>query len=71
MYFIETRQLGLAPESARKDKLQTRSQTNYLYKLVIFLLILLRELIAITCLEHKCKILVTVEARRKTVRQAE
>ena len=32
MYFIETRQLGLEPESARKDKLQTRS-TNYLYVL--------------------------------------
>ena len=25
MYFIATRQLGLEPESARKDKLQTRS----------------------------------------------
>ena len=33
MYFIETRQLGLEPESARKDKLQTRSPTNYLYVL--------------------------------------
>ena len=33
MYFIETRQLGLAPESARKDKLQTRSPTNYLHVL--------------------------------------
>ena len=33
MYFIETRQLGLEPESARKDKLQTRSATNYLYVL--------------------------------------
>ena len=33
MYFIETRQLGLEPESARKDKLQTRSPTNYLYAL--------------------------------------
>ena len=32
-YFIETRQLGLEPESARKDKLQTRSPTNYLYVL--------------------------------------
>ena len=29
MYFIETRQLGLEPESARKDKLQTRSPTNF------------------------------------------
>ena len=25
MYFIETRQLRLEPESARKDKIQTRS----------------------------------------------
>ena len=33
MYFIETQQLGLEPESARKDKLQTRSPTNYLYVL--------------------------------------
>ena len=33
MYFIETRQLGLELESARKDKLQTRSPTNYLYVL--------------------------------------
>ena len=33
MYFIETRQLGLEPESVRKDKLQTRSPTNYLYVL--------------------------------------
>ena len=33
MDFIETRQLGLEPESARKDKLQTRSPTNYLYVL--------------------------------------
>ena len=33
MYFTETRQLGLEPESARKDKLQTRSPTNYLYVL--------------------------------------
>ena len=31
MYIIETRQLGLEPESARKDKLQTRSPKNYLY----------------------------------------
>ena len=31
--FIETRQLGLEPESARKDKIQTRSPTNYLYVL--------------------------------------
>ena len=31
MYFNETRQLGFEPESARKDKLQTRSSTNYLY----------------------------------------
>ena len=33
MYFIETCQLGLEPESARKDKLQTRSPKNYLYLL--------------------------------------
>ena len=33
MYFIETRQLGLEPESARKDKLQTSSPTNYLHVL--------------------------------------
>ena len=33
MYFIETRLLGLEPESARKDKLETRSPTNYLYVL--------------------------------------
>ena len=33
MYVIETRQLGLEPESARKDKLQTRSPTKYLYVL--------------------------------------
>ena len=28
MYFVETRQLGLEPEWARKDKLQTRSPTK-------------------------------------------
>ena len=33
MYVIETRQLGLEPESSRKDKLQTGSPTNYLYVL--------------------------------------
>ena len=33
LYFIETRQLGLEPESARNNKLQTRSPTNYLYVL--------------------------------------
>ena len=30
MYFIETHQLGLEPESARKDKLQTRSSSKKL-----------------------------------------
>ena len=31
MNIIETRQLGLEPESVRKYKLQTRSPKNYLY----------------------------------------
>ena len=33
MYVFETRQFGLEPESARKDKLQTRSPTKYLFVL--------------------------------------
>ena len=68
MCFIETRQLGLEPESARKDKLQTRSPTNYLYVPIRALNKLLktqagdispyflRELITITYVEHKSKI---------------
>ena len=66
MYFIETRQLGLEPESARKDKLQT----NYLYVRALKKLLktqagdispyFLRELIAITCVEHKCKIFLSL-----------
>ena len=30
-FFSQARQLGLEPESVRKDKLQTRSPKNYLY----------------------------------------
>ena len=70
MYFIETRQLGLEPESARKDKLQTRSPTNYLTVRALNKLLktqagdispyFLRELIAITCVEHKCKIFLSL-----------
>ena len=63
MYFIETRQLGLEPESARKDKLlktqagdispytSTRTHCDHMFKVQNFL--------------------VTVEAHRKTVGQAE
>ena len=69
MYFIKTHQLGLEPESARKDKLQTRSPTNYPVRALNKLLktqagdispYFLRELIAITCLEHKCKIFLSL-----------
>ena len=74
MYFIETRQLGLEPESARKDKLQTRSPTNYLHVLLNKLLktqagdispYFLRELSAITCVEHKCKIFLSLSRHIK------
>ena len=69
MYFIETLQLGLEPESARKDKLQTRSPTKLPVRALIKLLktqagdispYFLRELIAITCVEHKCKIFLSL-----------
>ena len=71
MYLIETRQLGLEPESARKDKLQTRSPiSNKLPVRALNKLLksqasdispyFLRELIAITCVEHKCKIFLSL-----------
>ena len=70
MYFIETRQLGLEPESARKDKLQTVKISNKLPVRALNKLLktqagdispyFLRELIAITCVEHKCKIFLSL-----------
>ena len=70
MYFIETRQLGLGPESARKDKQTSNKISNKLPVRALNKLLktqagdispyLLRELIAITCVEHKCKIFLSL-----------
>ena len=69
MYFIETRQLGLEPESARKDKLQTRSPNKLPVRALNKLLktqagdispYFLRELIVITCEEHKSKVFLSL-----------
>ena len=70
MYFIETRQLGLEPESARKDKQTSNKISNKLPVRSLNKLLktqagnispyFLRELIAITCVEHKCKIFLSL-----------
>ena len=74
MYFIETRQLGLEPESARKDKLQTRSPNKLPVRALNKLLktqagdispYFLGELIAISCVEHKCKIFLSLSRHIK------
>ena len=66
MYFIETLQLGLEPESARKlgqtsNKISNKLPVRALNKLLKTQAgdispYFFRELIAITCVEHKCKI---------------
>ena len=69
MYVIETRQLGLEPESARKDKLLNKISNKLPVRALNKLLktqagdispYFLRELIAITRVEHKCKIFLSL-----------
>ena len=80
MYFIETRQLGLEPESARKDKQTSNKISNKLPVRALNKLLktqagdispyFLRELIAVMRTEVQ-NVLVAVEAHQKTIRQAE
>ena len=78
MYFIETRQLGLEPESARKDKLQTRISNKLPVRALNKLLKTQAGDISPYFYENsfrlhvsniRAKFLVTVKAHRKTIRQ--
>ena len=75
MYFIETRQLGLEPESATKKGQTSNNISNKLPVRALNKLLktkagdispyFLRELSAITCVEHKCKIFLSLSRHIK------